>query len=343
MTSLILLADTQDRPSSTEALNHLKVISFDLRSRKEHALYAELIAIASHFAQSPSDYDAAEAALAHAVLQFDFSDHGQRINSLLMAQGSFKASRGQYAEALPIFERARLAAERRGSPSEVARAVANIMMSQMRLGRFEEILRLSPSTAKAVELQIDPTAFKILCYVALSHAIMGNASEALELVPKCLHSASQTPTHWASQACQLYVSDIHTILAKHRDATRYARLATSGQSSTPLSRSYIGPFSRAVAKVAIVDGSELDGLNRIELAESELECDLIDRAEIACAKIQLRGQIGEVPLPAIAALKGSLEGLPAGILTMLDRLGLGKCLEYASRPPQDEILLQHPL
>jgi hypothetical protein len=148
---------------------------------------------------------------------------------------------------------------------------------------------------------------------------------------------------WAIQALNLGLADIHLLLRSGRDSLKYSRLATSDSFEEPLSRSYAGPFARAVARVAIEDRNEESALRRIERASLSYHCDTMDQAEMACARIQLLSSIRAEAIDAEDDLRRTLRELPLATLHTLRLLGFGEPLEYAPGPPKNEVLFQSPL
>ncbi|MEO8029534.1 MAG: tetratricopeptide repeat protein, partial [Gemmatimonadota bacterium] len=328
--SMILLSDTHDRQSSIEALRYVKQIVFDLESPKERALRAQALAMVSNFAESKVDFDAAEDAIEAAIRSYPVQSHGQAVHSLLMAQGSFKVSKGRYEEAIPVYKRALRVAEMRGSPSSVARAIANLMMSYSRVGEFGKAIELTLEGRRVATLSNDPVMFRILFYAAWSHAMVGDTDEALKLVPTWIEGAHDAPAGWMRQACDLLASDVYYLLKRGRDGLRHARLATTGGCTLPLSRAYVGPFARAVANVATSDHLEAGGIDRIVQVAKEFDHDLMDRAEISCAKLLLIANLGGDPSLEANSLRTVLLHLPSATVAGFRGLGFERALIYAA-------------
>jgi tetratricopeptide (TPR) repeat protein len=338
-----ILSDTQSRQMSTEALQALKAGASGKESRKEVAAYAFLWAIASHFAERSDDQSNAERQLESALCLYSETSQGQGLISLLIALGSFKTSRGRYEEAIPYFERARKAAERLGTPAGEARAIANLMMSEVRIGRYSNVLEMAPRGFEAASLSKEIAGFRIVCNVAWSQAMLGMEEEARVLIQdKSIHFRQELPL-WAIQAADLCLSDICFLVRSTRDSHRLARVATQGRFAEVLSHSYVGPFARAVTRIGIADRDERRALERVLKAGISHNCDLIDQAEIACARIQLNMALEQEDNAAVATLHSALRQLPPNTTETLRRLGFGQALQYASWPPKDEVLFQHPL
>jgi tetratricopeptide (TPR) repeat protein len=338
-----IISDTQSRQMSIDALRSLKSGVSGQESRKEVAAYAFLRAIASHFAERSDDHPNAERQLESALSLYSETSQGQGLISLLMALGSFKTSRGRYEEAIPYFERARQAAERLGTPAGEARAIANLMMSERRIGRYSRVLEMAPRGLEAALISMDQTGFRIVCHVAWSQAMLGMEAEARALIQdKSMHFKWGLPS-WALQAADLCLADICQLVRSNRDSYRLARQATQGRFAEALSRSYVGPFARAVTRVGIVDLDQRRALERVEKALRSYNCDLIDQAEIACAQIQLNLELEQEEPTVIARLRSALELLPDNTAETLKRLGFGQALEHAAWPPKNQVLFQHPL
>lgn len=338
-----LIMDTQDRELANLALGACRSIDMNQLSANEFSSYALLLSVASHFGQSPSDYESAKSITELALERQGIAVATLPVLTLNLTAGSYRAVRGLYADAIPYFERGLSAARRLGHTSAIARACGNLAMCHGRLGQHEMQLQLAEDGIEAAGQTCDLAWFRLECYAAWAHAMLGHSEESLALVKESKEVIRPSLPAWAQQAHLLLRSDVLRALGRLEASIRLAKRGTSGQYVHLLSRSYAGPFARAIAHLSLSEGHPEDGLDRLSTELDSTELDAIDHVEVLSADLQLRQEAGLDSQRTLSTLAERLLALPEITPKSLARLGFPAALECAARAPERNILAQHPL
>jgi tetratricopeptide (TPR) repeat protein len=326
--------DTQDRELAKLALSACKAIDANRLTTNELSGYALLLSVASHFGQSPADYDSANSITGIALERRGEAVAAWDVLALNLAAGSYRVVRGHYHEGIPFFERALSGAKRLGHTNAVARACGNLSMCHGRIGNYEKQAHFAENGIETVGRSNDLIWVSLVYNAAWAHAMLGNSARALAMLKERQEQTRMTLPNWAHQAHLLHRSDVYLVLGKTEESLRLARLATTGPNERLLSRSFAGPFARSIAATSVAAGRPQDGLDRIRAAREEIELDAIDRAEVTCAELNLIIALGLDSQRLCEELAGQLAMLPSATSGVLGRLGFPIALECAARAPK---------
>ncbi|HKV73993.1 MAG TPA: hypothetical protein VJN95_05710 [Gemmatimonadales bacterium] len=337
------LAETQSRECGIETLECIRSLSIAERSRKEIAARAFTYAVAAHYSEQVHEQAAAESPLQEAIELYSTTSTGKGLISLLMAFGASRMAAGRYEEAIPIFERARVAATSLGSQTRISRAISNLMMAYSRLGLHSSVLELAQQGQVAARSSRDVTGVLVTTLAAWSAGATGREELSWQYVSDDeVLFRSEYPA-WAIQSAHLYLSDVLYLLRSGKHAIKHARQGTSGAFDQPLSRSYCGLFARAVARLGEADREAESALVRIQGLAPFESADVIDQLEIAAAELQLQLSLGRPARAAKDRFNSSIGRLPANSSVWLGLVGLREALEYATRAPENKFLLESTL
>jgi DNA-binding SARP family transcriptional activator/tetratricopeptide (TPR) repeat protein len=322
-----IVGDTQDRDLAELALEACRPLSMNELTPNERPGYAMLYCVSSHFGQSNEDYESAGTRTEVALDRHGRAMATRAAVALNLTAGSFRTTRGRYEEAIPYFERARHSAERLGHLNALARSYANLSMCHGRLGRYEDQRRLAELGIEAVERTTDIVWFKLEAHAAWANAMLGNIERSLILTREPRQHNRPALPGWARQAHLLLQSDVFRALGRLEASNRLARQATSGEFERLRSRSYAGPFVRALTHLSLVEGQPAQGLAKITTALELVELDAIDLAEVLAAELALRVAIGSDSRAVREQLTHQLIQLPSATPYVLARLGFQVALD----------------
>ena len=302
-----------------------------------------LLSVAAHFAQSPEDYDAARKSIDTVLARHGKIGATRTTLTLNLAAGCLRTTRGQYDDAIPFFTSAMLAAQGLGHMNALARSCSNLSMCYGRLGQYEAQLAMANSGIRALVGLTDLVWFQLESHAAWANAMLGDASNSLALIKESRQDRRPILPTWAQQGRLLLRSDVYRILGREDLSFRLAKLATTQAYERLISRSFAGPFARAIAQISLEEVCIQEGLSRIAAILRGTELDAIDFAEVLCAEIAMKLAIGQDCTAAKALLARRLCGLPAETPRALGRLGFAIALECAAGTPERNVLAQHPL
>jgi hypothetical protein len=329
-----LVTDTQDRELAGQALLMCKSMNMEAMTAREGAGFALLLSVSAHFAQSQDDVDVARKC-SHAALALHGSNRTSHTTfTLNTIAGCVRSSRGLYEEAIPFFNSAMSAARALGHMNAIARSCTNLAMCFGRLAQYEEQLATAESGMSALAGLTDLVWFQLDMHAAWAHAMLGDTNRALSLLKEPRRRSRPVLPNWAQQGHLLLRSDGYRLIGRVGDSLRLAREATTLGNDRLYSRSYAGPYARAIAHISLEDGCVQAGLDRIEALLSDTELDAIDCVEVLSAEISMKSSMGGDCTLAMGSLAQRLVHLPPDTPLTLGRLGHPCALECSAGAPK---------
>jgi tetratricopeptide (TPR) repeat protein len=245
--------------------------------------------------------------------------------SLLVGLGALHSSLGNYHRAAEAAERGLSAARKLGEERRVRQLAGNLALSHSRLGDIEKQLHWANWAASATAS--NPDLFdtqQIHSIRARGYAALGRTDEALDALSRAAPPPGVSLPLHLKQSWHLRQADILLLLDKEAEAMRAAKSGVTGDMCNLLSDLYAGPYARWSAKLAAVNGLDLEeGRARLARLLGRMRLlDLMDQAEVLNAKVWLDKQTGGVNQDEARQMWDKLIELPIGATDELKRLGM---------------------
>ena len=245
------------------------------------------------------------------------------LGRLHSAQGSLRASAGDYLGAVGHYSSARDIYIRLCNPPVQALTEANLSLCHARLGNYSEQLAWAERAIRNLPAGLDSwTRVKITYRAAWALGMLGESERANQLVHAASGHCETESRPWARQAEGVSRADILQILGSEKLALKVANetIAETGRDS--ISRAYVGPVARWVAILGEKDGQTEETLESLDHYWQNLSSyDMIDQAELVAARIRLERSRGTAWPEGERKMQSLLLQLPPAVANQLGRLG----------------------
>jgi hypothetical protein len=243
--------------------------------------------------------------------------------NLLIASACLQTSVGMYTDALESFMMAHSIASKLGNEPKMGSAASNISVCQGRIGKYGSQLKWAEKAIS--QLRGAGVGWKCLQAAysrSLALCMMGENRKALNSIEEITDGVlGQRPT-WSAQGAPLLIADIYYASGDPSRASKTAAAALGGGGAEPLTNGYAGIVARWMARTSIEMGTELAARQAVQRLCVDIEShDLIDQAEIICARLSLEASCGQSWTPGRAMLAERLSRLPGAVEDQLRRLG----------------------
>jgi len=245
------------------------------------------------------------------------------LGRLHSAQGSIRASAGDYEGAVEHYSAARAIYIRLCNPLVQALTEANLSLCYGRIGNYVEQLAWAERAMDNLPAALDSwTRIKIAYRAAWALGMLGEVDRALQLIHNAGEHRERESRAWARQAEGVSRADILTILGRNKLALDVAAETIAEFGKKPISHAYAGPVARWVAKLGWNNGELGESIESLDHCwEGLLAYDVIDQAEIASAKVWLEKSRGREWPDGESKLQSLLNELPSAVRSQLSRLG----------------------
>ncbi len=249
-----------------------------------------------------------------------------------LGDGMLNSLNGRYQDAIPHLLRAAAIAKRIENPIQIASASASLATAYGRIASYD----LQIEWARSALATLPPTDCSLIAIaasyeLALGLEFLGRTSEALRASDGLALRNHRGSPPWAAQAILLMQADIASMVGDDRGAHRFARKAIDYSQPAPLNSDLFGPYARWLAKTSIRAGcpqEALTQLKRDDRALSRLHCK--DQGELLASQVFLEDACGLDSTESRQRLEAKLQSLPAGVHTLLRRLGFIQLLASAT-------------
>jgi tetratricopeptide (TPR) repeat protein len=238
--------------------------------------------------------------------------------------GAILTKQGSYAESISAYKRGYQTALRVGNDRIYLQASANLALSLMRLGDYENAIawgeRALEQTSALLNLGF---GFQASEGAVLSYAMLGRTTKADELIRRVREELE--PHGWLgiSQAWALYSADGYLLMRMMHQAEAEGRRATEGINADLHVDFCAGPYARWVARGATSPVDLADAYSKIDSLTSSIEnYDAIDQADILNARCWLDSRTGHLSDQQLQAMLARLERLPGAVGDQLRRMGM---------------------
>jgi predicted ATPase len=242
--------------------------------------------------------------------------------NLLNTNACVQTTLGMYSEALEAFVSVYSIAAKLGNEPKMGSAAGNIAMCHGRTGNYRDQLQWAE---KAICLLrgagVGWKSHQAGYNRSLALCMMGENKRAVEAIEEVCRVNQGSRPPWSVQAAPLMTADIYFASGDRTKASRIAIAALGQTGIEPLTNGYAGTVARWVARTASVTGSRDDATALITALCNDLEShDLVDQAEIVCARMELEDACGRTWSDGRAILAEKLSRLPSAVEEQLRRL-----------------------
>lgn len=236
--------------------------------------------------------------------------------------GSILTRQGLYRESIPQYLKCYETASRVGNDRVYVQASANLSLSFMRLGEYEDAIVWGERSL--VDKAALGFGFQGAEGAILSYAMSGkNTSRAEELILQVAEELASRAPLGISQAWSLYSADGYSMMGKMREAEEAGRRATEGHNGRLHMNFCAGPYARWVARSGMSDAKLRSASDRIDSLMLSLESyDVIDQADVINARCWLDSRAQRVPDWQIQQMFHHLDNLPRAVSDQLRRMGM---------------------
>jgi hypothetical protein len=152
--------------------------------------------------------------------------------------------------------------------------------------------------------------------------MMGENRKALNSIEEVSEGVQSHRPTWSAQGAPLLIADIYFASGEHAKAVRTAATAFTENGIVPLTNGYAGTVARWIARTSLEMDTLRAGKIVIHGLCDDLEShDLIDQAEILCARLCLDRAGGRSWTEGRILLAERLSRLPRAVEDQLKRLG----------------------
>lgn len=254
--------------------------------------------------------------------------HGGIVNStsfaLENARGCLESAVGSYEKALEALQLAYSTALVIGDDERASYSAGNVAMCHGRLGTYPEQKAWSEvSLQTAARQAVQWRTYRAHYSLAWSLAMLGECTQAIRTIePEVSVSAGAPP--WQTQSRGLLIADIYQACGEPRKALNRALAALRETSFEMLSGANPGGIARWIAFAIEADQAPSGADQALEDLVTNIDSlDLIDQAEVLCAKIWLSEKLG---IRCDSSLRErffrQLQRLPSATQPQLHRLGM---------------------
>jgi DNA-binding SARP family transcriptional activator/type II secretory pathway predicted ATPase ExeA/tetratricopeptide (TPR) repeat protein len=236
--------------------------------------------------------------------------------------GSILTRQGFYRESIPHYLKCYETACRVGNDKVYVQASANLSLSFMRLGEYEDAIVWGERSL--VDHAALGFGFQGAEGAVLSYAMSGkNTGRAEELIVQVAEELANRAPLGISQAWALYSADGYSMMGKKREAEEAGRRATEGYNGQLHMNFCAGPYARWVARSGISQAKLKGASDRIDSLMLGLESyDVIDQADVINARCWLDSRAQRVPDWQIEQMLQNLGNLPRAVTDQLRRMGM---------------------
>lgn len=238
--------------------------------------------------------------------------------------GAILTKQGEYQASISAYLQSHQTAARVGNEPIILQTSANLALSFVRLGEYEEAINWADRV-----LGCDPSGMAPHCQLPaarssiLALAMLGRSGQAEEVIHRGTLVFERFGSAARSQAWALYSADGYAMLGKLDRAEEEGWRGTSGINSSVHMDRYVGPYARWVARTSLGRGRGKDGHERLDrLIENLQTYDAIDKAETLNAKMWLSTRTGSLSFDGAAKTSMYLEVLPSAVKDQLKRMGM---------------------
>ena len=242
---------------------------------------------------------------------------------LLIGRGCLLCMMGMYESATAPIAKAAALADRLDNRTLRAECASQLALVEGRLGNVDqqiswarEALALFPST------EWSAWSVGAAYELGLGLAAEERYVEAQAAVAPLFEKSHPDGPMWISQGGWLCGADVVALSGQPRRAYTMAKKATSGPLKTLQHAAYAGQFARWVALLGLRDGSVTEARARLSEAFPDRKVlDHKDQVEVLAAMALLDSRLGVDSAKAWREVQRELAKLPAGIGTLMRRLG----------------------
>jgi DNA-binding SARP family transcriptional activator/tetratricopeptide (TPR) repeat protein len=238
--------------------------------------------------------------------------------------GVIHAQQGAYTTAIPALFQSYQTAARIGNDTLTLQASANLALSHVRSGQYEQGIEYAERAlafaegGMAIHFHL-PAAHSAL----LAYSMLGRSQKAEELILRWTDKFATVRLGGVAQAWSLYIADGYAVLGKPLDAEEAGHRGTSGENNQAHADFYVGSYARWIARISASAGDLRSGHERLDaLLLSLSSYDAIDQVEILSAKIWLTARSGGTSSEESDELQQRLRFFPAAVRDQLGRLGM---------------------
>lgn len=230
---------------------------------------------------------------------------------------------GDYDQGLTCASSAYEIAARLGNEPRMSSAAVNRAICELRLGKYtsgefwSERATLHVKRTHQGWREVQPAY-----YWALSLCMLGENRRAQEAIERIDRAGSNAAPEWCQQVSPLLIADILWATGDQALAIRTAREALAARGTKPLLGSFAGLFGRWIAHASIDTDQAESASKELRRLTCNLEAyDIIDRAEIATARILLEQSKGRTWPEGWVVVREVLLRLPPAVESQIRRLG----------------------
>jgi tetratricopeptide (TPR) repeat protein len=238
--------------------------------------------------------------------------------------GAILTKQGEYRASISAYLQSHQTAAQVGNEAIILQASANLALSFVRLGDYEEAVDWADRV-----LGCDPRGMAPHCQLPaarssiLAHAMLGRSGRAEEVIHQGAEIFATFGSVAKAQAWKLYSADGYAMLGKLEKAEEEGWCGTSGVNSSLHMERYVGPYARWVARTSLSLGTVSDGQARLDQLITNLQTyDAIDKAETLNAKVWLCAKTGHMSNEDAGESSRYLELLPYAVKDQLRRMGM---------------------
>jgi DNA-binding SARP family transcriptional activator/tetratricopeptide (TPR) repeat protein len=245
------------------------------------------------------------------------------VYSVASVLGCLQLGLGRYEDALDNFGSAYKIANRLGNDPKMGSAATNVSLCLGRLGNYTEQLSWTERAAKHLSGQAPEwIRLQAAYFRCLGFCMMGENRKALEAIEPFDSPPACGKAQWLQQSGAVMVADIFFAAGAPARAEEVAAEALGSLGFEPLGNGHTGIVARWIARIAPRLGASDHTLSVLDHLCDDLEgYDLIDQAEILCAREGLGRRLGRERPGCKELLAERLSQLPPPVEEQLRRLG----------------------
>jgi DNA-binding SARP family transcriptional activator/type II secretory pathway predicted ATPase ExeA len=238
--------------------------------------------------------------------------------------GAILTKQGAYEQSISAYKNCYETASRVGNDRIYVQASANLALSLMRIGDYENAIvwgeRALADNPALLNLGF---GFQGSQGAALSYAMLGSTARAEEIIRRAREKLAQHGSSGVSQAWALYSADAYAMMSMSHEAEVEGHRATTGANATLHMDFCAGPYARWVARSARSKIEQVCAYRKLDSLLSALDkYDAIDQADIINARCWLDSRAGQPLDQQVEAMLGHLARLPKAISDQLRRMGM---------------------
>lgn len=328
LTAKLIVSTTHDQVSAREWLSIVRAASHSESEYSERTKLEHFALAFSYFADERIEAAETAGTLRLAENRIPTAVHATQQFAEYMTIGSQRTTEGDYVGGLPSFTHAYETGLHLTNRALASRAAGNLSLCHYRLGNNEESVRWATIGLEHLKADEDLLGFKLIHLAAWGKALRGDEVGSLQMLDRLKGEHRYKELPWSRQAALLLTSDVLHVLGKRKEALEAAAAATSGELRKLQTKAYAGAWARIQARLGLSEGRFSDRLANIDGASERLaSLDLIDSAEVGCAKIVLKKKLSTDFSSDAKQVELALKRLPAAVPRILELLGFGPALE----------------